>query len=697
MKNQTISLDKDRFPLRYLLYFVLIALVIISAGYILYLQRKNIIEQEFSRHIVAIKEIKLQQIESEQLQRKKIIESFLSIPSVNHELNRFLLSKPNYQSLERISVLTNDIIIKLGFSSVNIFNTKADLLFTTDSLYNIKQNFLKHELAGIFALEFSSVSNMYISDNKNLIQAVIAPIMNAGEVKGFLWTEYSFFEYLYPIIGYTKQEPGDIEFILIKTDGDLAFVLKDDSEFDSTSIRAIPISKEDRESLKSIINDPRHVKDIFFRGQKIYASVKQIFSSDWNLITKINEEQIFRSVRTDALVIITIAMLLIILSASITYAIWKRSRLDFIARTLKIKRERDQLTERYTSLTRYANDIILTMDLDGNLLEVNQRAIDIYGYIQDELLKMNFYDLSFNKSLDELSFLNSKGSEDGILFETVHKKKNGLPVPVEISAKYIKHDDTEIILAIVRDNTERKKLQTELIAAKERAEENDKLKTIFLANMSHELNTPMSGILGFSEILKQELDKKDHKEMAGLIHKSSKRLSDTLTSILDLSRLESNNVLLDLSTAELNSFIEEIVFLHRHLASDKGLIVNSEKKKEKILIRTDLNILQKILNNILSNAIKFTENGEVVVITDSTEVEAKIVIKDTGIGISQPNLEKIFEPFRQASEGSTRLYEGSGIGLTITKRFVEMLGGNISIESKIEYGTIVTLSFPLKK
>lgn len=697
MKNQTISLDKDRFPLRYLLYFVIIALVIISAGYILYLQRKNIIEQEFSRHIVAIKEIKLQQIESEQLQRKKIIESFLSIPSVNHELNRFLLSKPNYQSLERISVLTNDIIIKLGFSSVNIFNTKADLLFTTDSLYNIKQNFLKHELAGIFALEFSSVSNMYISDNKNLIQAVIAPIMNAGEVKGFLWTEYSFFEYLYPIIGYTKQEPGDIEFILIKTDGDLAFVLKDDSEFDSTSIRAIPISKEDRESLKSIINDPRHVKDIFFRGQKIYASVKQIFSSDWNLITKINEEQIFRSVRTDALVIITIAMLLIILSASITYAIWKRSRLDFIARTLKIKRERDQLTERYTSLTRYANDIILTMDLDGNLLEVNQRAIDIYGYIQDELLKMNFYDLSFNKSLDELSFLNSKGSEVGILFETVHKKKNGLPVPVEISAKYIKHDDTEIILAIVRDNTERKKLQTELIAAKERAEENDKLKTIFLANMSHELNTPMSGILGFSEILKQELDKKDHKEMAGLIHKSSKRLSDTLTSILDLSRLESNNVLLDLSTAELNSFIEEIVFLHRHLASDKGLIVNSEKKKEKILIRTDLNILQKILNNILSNAIKFTENGEVVVITDSTEVEAKIVIKDTGIGISQPNLEKIFEPFRQASEGSTRLYEGSGIGLTITKRFVEMLGGNISIESKIGYGTIVTLSFPLKK
>lgn len=697
MKNPDVSINKDKFPLRYFFYFALIAIVIISIGYTFYLQRKDAIEQEFFRHIVAIKEIKLQQIESEQLQRKKIIESFLSIPSVNQELNRFIISKPNFQSSERISLLTNDIIINLGFSSVNIFNTKADLLFTTDSLYNIKQNFLKHELAGIFAREFSSVSNMYISDNKNLIQAVIVPIRKAGDVKGFLWAEYSFFEYLSPIIGYTKQEPGDIEFVLIKSEGDLAFVLKDVSEFDSTSIRAIPISKADRESLRSIINDPKLVKDLSFRGHRIYASVKQIFGSDWNLITKINEEQVLRSVQTDALIIMTIAMLLIILSASITYAIWKRSRLDFIARTFKIKRERDQLTERYTSLTRYANDIILTMDIDGNLLEANQRAIDIYGYGQDELLNMNFYDLSYNKSLDEISFLNRKNSEDGILFETVHKRKNGLPVPVEISARHVKQDDTEILLAIVRDNTERKKLQTDLIAAKERAEENDKLKTIILANMSHELNTPMSGILGFSEILQHELDKKDHKEMAGLIYKSSKRLNDTLTSILDLSKLESNKVRLDLSTAELNSFIEEIIFLHRNLASDKGLIVNSEKKKEKILIRTDLNILQKILNNILSNAIKFTENGEVVVISDSTEIEAKIVIKDTGIGISQPNLEKIFEPFRQASEGAKRLYEGSGIGLTITKRFVEMLGGNISIESKIGHGTIVTLSFPLKK
>lgn len=697
MENNENITTKDSFPIRYFLYFVLIAVLIIITGYLFYLERKNLIEEEFSRHIVAIKEIKLQQIESEQIQRKKIIESFLSVPSVNQEFNRFFSMKPTTQSVQKISLLTNDLIFNLGFSSVNIFNKQADLLFTSDSLYNIKQNFLKHEITGLFAKDFASITNMYIADNKNLIQAVIIPIKKANEPVGYLWAEYSFFEYLSPIIGYTKQEPGDIEFVLIKSEGDLAFVIREVTEYDSTSIRVIPISKDDRESLKLIINDPNLVKNITFRGQRIYASVKKIFGSDWNLITKINEEQVLRSTQTTAVIIMTIAMLLIILSASITYAMWKRSRLDFLARTFKIKREKDQLTERYTSLTRYANDIILSMDLDGNLLEANQRAIDIYGYSLDELLKMNFSELSYNKSLDELSFLNRNDSEDGILFETIHKRKNGTPVPVEISAKYIKQDDTEILLAIVRDNTERKKLQTELIAAKERAEENDKLKTIILANMSHELNTPMSGILGFSEILQLELDNRDHKEMARMIHKSSNRLNDTLTSILDLSKLESNNVQLDIKSVELNSFIEETIFLHKNQAADKGLSIRSENKKSSIIIRTDLNILQKILNNILNNAIKFTEKGGIAIIADSENENILITIIDSGIGISAQNLELIFEPFRQASEGSARLYEGSGIGLTITRRFVELLGGKISISSQPGKGTTVTLTFPLNQ
>lgn len=687
--------EKDRFPFRYFLYFLIIAIVIIAAGYFYYLQRKQVIEEEFSRHIVTIKELKLQQIESEQSQRKKIIESFLNIPSVNQELIKLINSRPSPQLNKRISELTEDLILNLGFSSVNIFNRQADLLFTTDSLYNIKQNFLKHELAGLFSKDFSSLSNMYVSDNKNLIQAVVVPVKNNEEIIGFLWAEYSFFEYLSPIIGYTRQEPGDIEFILIKQDGDLAFVLRDFIEADSTAMITVPISKDDRESLKAILNDPSLVKGITFRGQKIYASVKRIYQSDWSLISKINENQITRSTKNTALVILTITILLIILSASITYAIWKRSRIEYLARTFKLKKEKELLSERYTSLTRYANDIILTLNSDGKILEANKRATDIYGYSLNELMKMNFADLSYSKVLDELSFLFRKDSGDGILYETEHRTKSGKLVPVEISAKYIEQEGEGILIAIIRDNTERKRLERELISAKNRAEENDRLKTIILTNMSHEFNTPMSGILGFSEILQSEIDNSEHKEMLMQIHKSSKRLNDTLTSILDLSKIESQQVELDYRKIELNSLIDETIFLHKDQIESKGLTIRADKYKSSIIFRTDINILQKILNNVLSNAIKFTRTGEITVLSDADNNNVKLVVTDTGIGIPPEKLNIIFEPFRQASEGSARHFEGTGIGLTITKRFVDLLGGTIKIESEPGKGTSVILTFPV--
>lgn len=688
-------LVQDRFPFRYLVYFLLIAIVISVTGYLFYVERKNLIEDELSRHVVAIKEIKLHQIETEQHQRKKIIESFLNIPSVNSEFIRLLTSKPNRTVLNKISKLTDDLLINIGFSSINVFSRNVDIIYTTDSLHNIKQNFMKHELLVMLENDSSSITNMYIGDNKNLVQAVIVPISSNKITRGYIWAEYSFFEYLHPIIDYTKGEPGNVEFILAKSDGNLAFLIKDISRDEVASIQTIPVSNKDRETLRSIPYEAELIKGIEFRGKRIYASAKNIAGTDWNLITKINEDQVIKSVQNDAIIIFIIAILLIILSASITYAIWKRSRLHFLARTFKLKKEKDLLSERYTSLTRYANDIIFSVDTNGRILEVNQRAQDIYGYSEVEMQQMNFFDLSFNKESDQSTIKKSFGSGDGILFETIHKRKSGSPVPVEISAKYIKQDDGLVLLAIVRDNTERKKMQSELIEAKERAEENDRLKTIILSNMSHELNTPMSGIIGFSEILHSELDDVNQREMAFLIHKSSRRLNETLTAILDLSKIESRQFKLNYDNIEVNSFIEEYTSSIKSDAIEKGLKFDIQKSEEKVYIKADSNILLKIIKYIVNNAVKYTKEGQINIILYQNAKDVVIKIKDTGIGISKENLDLIFEPFRQVSEGSNRDYEGTGIGLTITKKLVELLDGTIEIESQLDLGTTVILRFPI--
>jgi len=180
-----------------------------------------------------------------------------------------------------------------------------------------------------------------------------------------------------------------------------------------------------------------------------------------------------------------------------------------------------------------------------------------------------------------------------------------------------------------------------------------------------------------------------------MIHKSSTRLNDTLTSILDLSKLEAERFSLNFDNINLTGIIRESVESFIEPAQKKNIDIKTVISKEEIIIKAETNILMKILKNVLINALKYTQHGWIIVSADSQNGKAIIRVEDTGIGIPQTDLEKIFEPFRQVSEGSTRIYEGTGLGLTITKKFVELLNGEIKIESRENEGTTVSLFFPL--
>ena len=690
------NLSEDHFPIKYLVIFFVITVIITIVGYLFYQDRKNAIENELYQHVVAIKEIKLQQISKEQLQRKKIINSFLQLPAIDKDLNQ-LLTKKDKSKNDNILKWAKELNRDFDFVSINIFNRNSELLFSTDSAKNIFQNFLQHEINYILKKDSSSLSNLYIGDNQSLLQAIITPIKKQNKIIGYTWIEVSFFEYLYPILTYTRRESDDVEYVLIKDKSDLGFILKDVKEDNNFVLRTLPLSKNEKTELSSLLEKKGYFSGAPDRRKEIIASINEIPRTDWFLIAKINQDKVTESTKKTAITVLIISLLLVILSASITYAIWKRSRLHFITRTINLRKEKEAISERYTSLTKYANDMIFSLDRHGKILEANQKAFDTYGYNKDELLEMNFLDLSFDRKKDVEIIFSSINTKEGILYETNHKRKNGSIIPVEISSKLIKQGDEEILLSIVRDNTERKKLEVDLILAKDQAEEMDRLKTIFLSNMSHELNTPMSGIIGFSELLVSELEDKNHKDMAIFIHKSSKRLNETLTSLLDISKLEAQKMNLKLVSVEVVNMLEECKKLYSKAAISKGLIINSFYSREKIFINAETTIIHKIFCNILDNAVKYTKHGEVNLYADADEKSVIIKFSDTGIGISEEKLEVIFEPFRQASEGLTRKYEGSGLGLSITKKYVAILGGKISIDSKVESGTILTLEFPVVK
>ncbi len=687
-------ITEDRFPLKYLLYFLVAAIIITIAGYLFYADRKNAIEDELYRHVVTIKEIKLAQIEKEQVQRKKTISSFLLLPEVKNDLKLLFTQNKSAALSQNIAKWTDEFKRDFDFVSINFFNKNADLLFSTDSTEGIYQNFLKYELVVLLQKDSSSLSNLYLGNNKSLIQAIITPIKNSGEILGYMWTEVSFFEYLHPIISYTKREAGEVEYILLKEQSDLGFILKDVFEEDKSTIRPLPISKKDKTELESFIKGKEFFKDAKFKGSKFFASVNKIPGTDWILLAKINQEKVTESTRNAAIVISLISLLLIILSASVTFAIWKRSRLYFLTRTFNLRKEKEEITERYASLTKYANDMILSVDKDGKILEANKKVFDTYGYSTSELLRMELLDLSYDRKKDVELIFSSINNPEGVLFETNHKRKNGTIIPVEISAKLIKQGDEEILLAIIRDNTERKKLELDLILAKDKAEEMNRLKTVFLSNMSHELNTPMSGIIGFSELLLSEMEDKNHREMAKIIYKSGKRLNDTLNSILDLSKIESQKLDLKFSSVDLVTLLQECKYAFSDAVTRKGIKLNTSFDQQKIIINSDGSIMYKVLCNIIDNSIKYTNQGEISIQVSETDDNAIIKVEDTGIGIPQESIDQIFEPFRQGSEGLSRRYEGMGLGLTITKKYIELLGGKISIESEQGKGTTITIMFP---
>lgn len=236
----------------------------------------------------------------------------------------------------------------------------------------------------------------------------------------------------------------------------------------------------------------------------------------------------------------------------------------------------------------------------------------------------------------------------------------------------------------------KKQSEDELLKAKNIAVESDRLKTSLIANMSHELRTPMTGILGFASLLKQQIANPKSLEMVDNILNSGKRLMATLSSILQLSQLEASNHPISISCENLNRFVELACAPLMVYAQGKNIKLETSFSND-VFAFINENFMLQTLDNLISNAIKFTDKGSVVLETGYTGMDenrfAYIKVIDTGIGISADHYNMIFEEFRQVSEGLNRSYEGTGLGLSVCKKMIELMGGKILVESKLGQGT----------
>jgi signal transduction histidine kinase/ActR/RegA family two-component response regulator len=258
----------------------------------------------------------------------------------------------------------------------------------------------------------------------------------------------------------------------------------------------------------------------------------------------------------------------------------------------------------------------------------------------------------------------------------------------------------ELIIAnreLVFQNAEKEKRAAELIIAKEKAEESDRLKSAFLANMSHEIRTPMSGILGFAELLKEpKLTGAEQQEYIGIIEESGARMLNIINDIVSISKVESGQMEILISETNVNAQIEFIYTFFKPEVERKGIrfsLRNSLPTKEAI-INSDREKIYAILTNLVKNAIKFTAKGSIEFGYEKKGKYLEFFVKDTGTGIRQEQMEFIFERFRQGNDSLTRNYEGAGLGLSISKAYVEMLDGKLWVESEIGKGSTFFFTIP---
>jgi PAS domain S-box-containing protein len=360
--------------------------------------------------------------------------------------------------------------------------------------------------------------------------------------------------------------------------------------------------------------------------------------------------------------------------------------------------------EKLQTIIETSPDGIAISSLEGVVRYVTKNIVSTWGYDSpEEIVGRNVMEFIHPEYREKAVFfmnelINGKFTTSS---EYVMLRKDGSTFYCESKANILRDANNNPIglLYVNRDTTQRKKEEIELIKAKEKAEESDRLKSAFLANMSHEIRTPMNGILGFADLLKQpQLTGEEQQEYIRIIEKSGARMLNILNDIIDISKIEAGLMKITLSETNIN---EQIEYIHNFFSPEtekKGLsfLVKQLLPSEEARIKTDREKIYAIMTNLIKNAIKFTDNGFIELGYNKKGEFIEFFIKDTGMGIAKDRQHAVFERFIQADINDRHAFQGAGLGLSITKAYVEMLGGQIWFESKENEGSVFYFTIPYK-
>ena len=364
---------------------------------------------------------------------------------------------------------------------------------------------------------------------------------------------------------------------------------------------------------------------------------------------------------------------------------------------------------RFGSLLESMPDAIIMANAQGRIVLANSQADALFGYLPGELQGMSLEQLMpprFRASHETHRngyFHNPSVRPMGAGRELFGLRKGGAEFPVEISLSPVRTEHGALIVSAIRDITDRKRIERALQEKNEELACANQAKDRFLASMSHELRTPLNAVIGFTGTLLMQLPgplNEEQERQLRTVQSSARHLLSLINDLLDLTKLASGKVELHPEPLNCRSVIEELVLIFRPQARQKDLVLQMRAAPEPLMLRTDRRALQQILMNLMNNAIKFTDRGEINIGLERGMSEGRemvhISVSDTGVGIAPEGLQQLFQAFTQLDQGSTRQFEGTGLGLHLSQKLAGLLNGTIRCASEPGQGSVFVLSLPLE-
>ncbi|MCD4727105.1 MAG: response regulator, partial [Pirellulales bacterium] len=514
--------------------------------------------------------------------------------------------------------------------------------------------------------------------------------------------------YVYPFIRRWPTPSSTAETLLLRREGTEVVSLSETKFREKTAITLrLPLDGKGAPAVKAAQAHAGIVEGLDCRGVPVLAAVRTVHGSPWFLVTKIDDAEVYAPMRERFWLTALLVGAFLFGTAAILGLIWRRQQLG-------LYREKYDVERRYRTILEISADGIMIADVETRMIKyANLAACRMLGYTEEELATMGVADIHPKDALrDILAKFGSQARGEITLAANVPCiRKDGTIVYADINTARDTLDGRAHMVGMFRDTTERRQAEEELRRYAARLESTNKAleeanrladcatraKSAFLANMSHEIRTPMTAILGYTDLVMDENIGRATREHVAVIKRNTQHLLELIGDILDLSKIEAGKLQIEPTRCSPVQLVAEVVSLMRTQAAAKPLRLKTELADplpETVL--TDPLRLRQMLVNLVGNAIKFTDQGEVRLavrlIADNGPPRLRFDVTDTGIGMNEEQIGKLFQPFSQVDSSSTRKFSGTGLGLALSKHLAEALGGSIEVRSTSGKGSTFSVT-----